>query len=428
MGKKLLIISHNIIDNSNNIGKTIISLLNKWPKEDLYSLYFRNEKRASMLCDNSYMISDMDIINGLKYMSSKKCGKPIVADRGGKDELSDAAAYRMGNKRYPTVSLIRDLLWYTGIWKSRQFDKWIANINPDTILFVPNDYTLAFEVALYVKSITKAKFFTFFTDDAFYYKQQQVSFIDRIRRKWLVRIGKQIVDQSLGLITASYMMRDEYKILFGKDSIVLGNCVELSNKDEVLSYQSNNDTRTLSYIGNLHSNRWICLLDIAHALEEIELEHGINCIINVYTGSDLSDEILSKIKSCRLISFKGSIPSSEVRSAQEHSDILIHIESFDQKSKVSTRLSMSTKIFEYMARYVPIFAYGPSDISSMQFLASCPFASICTDKKSLKSTLCELLMSEINNNKIKNQAYLYAKENFLETVISEKCYDYLTKS
>ena len=126
------------------------------------------------------------------------CGRRITAKEKEDTKLGDEGAYRIGNKRYPIVSLVRDILWHKKSWETYVFKEWIEERPVDLVLFVPNDYTLAFEIAHYVKHITKAPMITFFTDDSFYYKQK-TGFIDSLRRKWLLKEGRRIVQESDGI-------------------------------------------------------------------------------------------------------------------------------------------------------------------------------------------------------------------------------------
>ena len=52
----------------------------------------------------------------------------------------------------------------------------------------------------------------------------------------------------------------------------------------------------------------------------------------------------------------------------ERSNVLVHVEAFDKDSARSTRLSLSTKIPEYMMSNRCILAIGPATIASMQYL------------------------------------------------------------
>ena len=422
---RLLIISHNIIDSSNNVGKTVISLLKHWPRKNVRSIYLRNEIRNTMLCDDSYMITDMDIIHNSYKFSSQNCGNRVTITDKQKAKSGNEGAYRLGNKRYPIISLARDILWHKQSWKNEEINHWIKEFKPDLILFIPNDYVLAFEIADYVKQLTGVPMITFFTDDSFYYNQK-TSIIDSLRRKWLLKVGKRIVEESSGMICASDLMRKEYKVLFGKDSIVLGNCVEISNI-EMYTKTDESESFVFSYIGNLHSNRWKALIEIGQCLDVINESNNKKCVLNVYSASDLGEKVWNTIRNVQSICVKGSVPAAEVKSIQEGSDALVHIEAFDWKSKLSTRLSMSTKIFEYMARNKPIFAYGPDDISSISFLRDGDFATVCSSSNELARELRSFVSDGNKRNKSKDQAYKYARDNFEEDIVSHRFMDYSLK-
>ena len=417
-GINLLIISHNIIDTTNNVGKTVISILKKWPAQNIRSIYLRNEIRSTMLCDDSFMIADGDILRNFFTINPKQCGRRITPKEKESTQTGDEGAYRFGNKRYPIVSLVRDILWHKKSWKTGNLKEWLEEKSVDLIFFIPNDYTLAFEIADYAKEITHAPMVTFFTDDSFYYKQK-TGLIDSIRRKWLLKEGRRIVRESDGMICASDLMRKEYKEIYGKDSIVLGNCVEISKYESKIQ-NSESGLFTFSYVGNLHSNRWKALLEIGQCLDIVNqgATQG-ECVLNVYSASDLGKKIWEPLRQTRSIRLKGAVQPLEVKKIQEESDALIHIEAFDRKSKLSTRLSMSTKIFEYMSRNVPIFAYGPDDISSIDFLKMGEFACICTEPEKLQKVISRFLEDKDYRGDLREKAYLYAKDNFEENKISE---------
>ncbi len=423
MNKRLLIISHNIIDASNNVGKTLISMLKKWPHENIYSLYFRNEVRQTMLPASSYMITDKDIIKSL-YKGKACCGQVVDRQEGTQDVNEDMAAYRFGNKRYPIVSLIRDDLWHLKRWKTEGMDQWLRQVNPDLILFVPNDYVLAFEVTEYVKAATKAPVITFFTDDAFYFGQK-ISGIDRIRRNRLRKIGRRIASDSASVFTASQRMQEEYREILGVESKVIGNCVEISLEIQKKDWKTAEQI-VFSYVGNLHSNRWKSLIELGECIGILNESCHQHIVLDIYSASDLPDDIKAQITAVSAIRMKGAIPPQQVKTVQEASDALVHIEAFDEKSKKSTRLSMSTKIFEYMSRGLPIFAYGPSDISSMDFLHSNHFAVCCFGKALLMEQVNRFVFHEDVRNAAAEKAYEYAKIHFEEDYISSEVLQILT--
>jgi glycosyltransferase involved in cell wall biosynthesis len=49
-------------------------------------------------------------------------------------------------------------------------------------------------------------------------------------------------------------------------------------------------------------------------------------------------------------------------------NVLVHVESFGSAERQYTRLSVSTKIPQYMSAGRPILAYGPGDVASCQYV------------------------------------------------------------
>ena len=64
----------------------------------------------------------------------------------------------------------------------------------------------------------------------------------------------------------------------------------------------------------------------------------------------------------------GSVSSDEIIIEMKKYDLLVHIESFEKKYTNKTKLSISTKIPEYLATGRPILAVGPRDISSIKYI------------------------------------------------------------
>ena len=87
----------------------------------------------------------------------------------------------------------------------------------------------------------------------------------------------------------------------------------------------------------------------------------------------------------------------------------MHVESFDEKSKNSTRYSLSTKIPEYLNSGVCIFAYGPDDIASIEYLKENSVAFVCSNKTDLRLTLKKLLFTPELSIKFEEQGLELAK-------------------
>lgn len=71
--------------------------------------------------------------------------------------------------------------------------------------------------------------------------------------------------------------------------------------------------------------------------------------------------------------YRGSLKKDELIDVLNRSDILVFVESFDRRSIEATRLSLSTKIPEYLSLEKPVLAIGPSNVASMEYLSDVAF-------------------------------------------------------
>ncbi|MEG0474048.1 MAG: hypothetical protein RR588_17145 [Solibacillus sp.] len=78
-----------------------------------------------------------------------------------------------------------------------------------------------------------------------------------------------------------------------------------------------------------------------------------------------------------------------------------------------TRLSISTKIPEYLATGKPILAIGPSTLSSIKYLKSSTDSFIIEDlsEESIQKTLIGIYNSKENFASIGEKNIIFAKEN-----------------
>ena len=157
--------------------------------------------------------------------------------------------------------------------------------------------------------------------------------------------------------------------------------------------------------------------EIGEALHEIEKKNGIKCYLDVYSASLLEDRMTDAFDAIDNIRFKGAVPSSAVHDIQVASDVLVHVESFDVRSSNSTRLSLSTKIPEYMSSGVPIFAYGPEQIASMKYLRDYNLAQTCFFKDKLYESLLSILSDdELRARKVHNGTLKVKEDHDIQKV------------
>jgi len=105
----------------------------------------------------------------------------------------------------------------------------------------------------------------------------------------------------------------------------------------------------------LYCNRWKSLAEIGKALQIINRE-GVRMVLDIYTQEQLTDEQKSSLSEDRYIYLKGSVSSAELKEVYKRADIALHVESMDEKYRMVTRVSFSTKIIDLMASTCAILA------------------------------------------------------------------------
>ena len=91
---------------------------------------------------------------------------------------------------------------------------------------------------------------------------------------------------------------------------------------------------------------------------------------------------------------------------------VIHTESFDEKTRQSVRYSVSTKIADSLASGTCIFAYGPEEIASIDYLNRANAAVCCTNKDDLAQKLKALITdAQLRDTVIHNALNLAARNH-----------------
>ena len=158
-------------------------------------------------------------------------------------------------------------------------------------------------------------------------------------------------------------MRAEYEERFKiKFSCMMNPVEKIIEEKKLLS----SDVKKIVFMGGLHLGRLETLINFFKALDDVELPYEIE--IHLYVADSYRDRILEhKVKDFKII-IHDYIDPSEVENELLKYDVGLHLESFDERLKKFTRLSISTKIPQYMGLGLPILAYSPPDVSSTKYI------------------------------------------------------------
>lgn len=411
---KALIISHNVFSTTTSMGKTLLNYFRDWQVENIAQFYIHSEVPTDHVCERYFRITDKEI---LKSAFMRKSGATF-----GKDDIQEglvnprtdrgmtAKIYQKARKRTPAIYLARNILWTIGKWNTKQFRRWVDGFSPDIVFLASGDYSFIYKIALKIAKRKGIPLVVSCMDDYYLNNRNEKAFLGKLVHRLFMRQVKRTMSYASCLFCICEKMSRDYSSLFGKPCYTIHTPTTISSPLEGIR------ENRISYIGNLGYRRNEQLLAIGRALQSIS-EEGIPTFVDVYS-SERRSEILAQLTPENGINFCGEISASQVKEVMAKSTLLIHTESFDEKCKKATAYSVSTKIADSLASGTCIFAYGPSDVASMEYLAKNKAAYCVFDTKQLRDGLIAAISNRELRGEIVANACCLAKKNHQQKQIS----------
>lgn len=401
---KLLVISNNPFSRTANNGKTLASFFEDYPENNIAQLYFSEELPDINKYKNYFKISDKDVFNTC-FRGEKTCGKKIPFQENRCVPKSYSNRVLEPLKKFHSARLFREVVWARKIWNTSSFNEWLNEFSPEIIFFCAGDSGFAYDIAEYIQKKYKAKLIVYITDD-YILPRKTLSIFEYIRRKFILRKMTKAVKKSDLFVTISRKMSNVYKEIFNKESLVAVNmCEPLKNTQSIPSIKNIHQIN-LIYTGGLHYNRYQTLSLLGKAIREYnesqENDVGVEAYLQIYSNQNPNKKMLKMINIPGASEFKGQLNSEQLKVALNSCDLTVHVESFDKKSINATKLSISTKIPEYLSLGKPILAIGPSNVASIEYLQKTAYC--ITERSKISEKLEELLKNDALQKELGHKA------------------------
>lgn len=404
---KILIISHNPISTYNNMGKTIKSLFSQFEKEELCQLYIYPSIPDCDVCNSYFQITDIDILRS--YYTLGCVGKERSAETSQHLIFQDEEKkklYQNRNNHLPIKELLRDAMWFFSRWYNKKLKKWLMQEEPTCIFLAPGTSKFISDISLKISKDYKIPIIVYICDD-YYFNVNPKGIVAKIVHNQLKNKINKLLQHSSHLITICDGMRIIYSQKFDISSttIMTGSSIKIRNKP---FFRNNLDT--IYYFGNIRCNRYHSLLDIGKILDKINDTYKTNYMLKIYSG-ETDKIILNEINKCSSIKFCGFISSEKVEQLMCSGEIILHVEAFDEFAINMVKYSISTKIADSVASGVPLFAYGPKGIASIDYLLNNKCAEVCTCKELLEEQLLNFISHHEYRKQCVESALLCAENN-----------------
>ena len=358
---KVLVIASTPFSKTKNNGKTLSSFFETYDRTLIAQFSYSGGDFNSDICDNYYFFTKEDVLRGNKGAAYKSAGilmKENIMESGKKKSFIKRFFHVFSQARNPIALWIKDR-----IWKKADYSKaldWIDQFDPDVVFFQGFSMAYGYDFALNVCKRNNIPLILELTDD-YTYRLYPLSIIEKINHKRYMNVFTEAITLASKTIVISDLMKEEYESRFGGDMDVMMNAVNTKN----FNYDCERTPNDYVYAGNLLLNRWKVLRNLGKALLQINQK----ATLNIYTPDVPPKHISKSLSKVSSIRYGGRLTKDELECRLKKCEYVVHVEAFDKKNRKITRLSMSTKISEYVACGAKILAIGPSDVASMKCIS-----------------------------------------------------------
>ena len=406
---KVLVVSHNLISQTTNMGKTLRSYFRDFSPDEVAQFYIHSEVPVDgSICKNYYRFTDVDAVRSVLLPGNRGQlfgAEDIQEDRKHprEDTGALASAYQVGRKRTAGVYLARELVWKLSRWSNPKLWEWVERFQPDVVFLASGDYGFIYDIAREIADRVNKPLVVSCVDDYYLHEKGEETLFRRIHLHGFMRTVRKTIGRTSALCVICPSMKKEYEKLFGKLCYVLHTPAEKRNLQRAQAPEG------IAYLGNVNLGRNEQLACMGRALQKI-VDPEVPKYIDVYSG-EKDPDILKVLTGENGIHFHGEVSSEQVAEIMNSAAAVIHTESFDEKLRRSVRFSVSTKIPDCMTNGPCLIAYGPEEVASISYLQETGAAWTITDPETLEAKLKEILTNQPLREQIAARARTVAEQN-----------------
>lgn len=426
---KILIISQELWSENNNGGNVLSNLFSGFDAE-FAQIYCSPGIPNNKICKRYFQITDSMIVNGL--LRRQKVGKALFFEEYPYKSRNNVVSnyeeskwyFKLFKKfRFPVFETIRELLWKLAPWQTEELDNFIEDFKPDVIFAPCYGHMYMLRMDRYVKKLVGVNMISYISDDNYSLRQFNFSpFYWLNRQMTRVSIKKTFRDYSL-----VYTMTDEQSKELTKS---LGANMKVLKKGSDFSgvckkYKVNDPIRIV-YAGGIYIKRWKILARIGEVLKQINTDR-VRIRLDIYTQNETTRKHKQLLNDNKNIFLHSAISQKELSEVYKSSDIALHVESFELKYRLLTRLSFSTKIVDCLASSCAVMAISWKDHAGLKYLQK-EDAAFCIDDI---STLQQVIQNIANNPEMiidyANKAWECGKRNHQVELIRQDLFNDFVK-
>lgn len=388
---RVLLIAHNPFSLELNNGKTYTALFRGWPRRRLAQFFSQNEVPDFSVCGNFYQVSDEMMLRGPRRLAGRVVGRPAAAAA---IRPSASPVHGWGRRHpQPAFDCLRNVIWSRGRWDNRRFAAWLAEFRPEVILLVGGRPVFPYRIAGAVSRRLAIPVCLYYTDDYI----TPIASPDPgewLGRYWLTRELGRLLPRVERVFVVGEAMAREYRRRLKK------RCVPVMNAPDPAFFDAPagdapgaGEPLRLAYFGGLHLGRHKTLAALGRAARALAAGGGPRVELSVYSARPQDAAFLAALAAPPFVHCRPAVRAGALVAEMSRYQGLVFVESFQPDARRRTRLSLSTKIPEYLALGRPLLAVGPGEIAPLRYLAGLGTALVVDSPAAgrLQAALAELV-------------------------------------
>lgn len=320
------------------------------------------------------------------------------------------------------LRLVREEIWLLGKYDIKKLKKFIRNFDPDVIFCPRMASAKLLRLEAILQRISHKPMIAFTGDDEFSLAHICFSPFFWIRRFMIRSRMKKLIPSYSLYYTHSIQQAEEYRKVF---KIPVKNLYKCGIFDENRIHTKVNQVIKITYIGRIYVNRWKTLAMMGRVIKELNRDsHKI--VLEVYTKDDMTKHQRELLNDGENIILNGSCTPDEIQGIYDHSDIALHVESFDTRNMLTTRYSFSTKIIDCLASGCAVMAVCNPNQAGFDYLRKNDAALTASNEVELKKVLKSMIDDHRLIREYAKKAYCCGKQLHNKEKTQKMLYDDFT--
>ncbi len=408
---RILVLSNIEWSDENAFGNTISNWFGGLQNIEFFSLYRRSSNPHNAICKKYYRITIQDTVR--HWMQKEKIGYSFTVAQNEQAETQDSGQNHGEKKLINLVHKfgisvahkIDNWIFEQKKWDNANLEKYIQEVNPDIIFtFILGDAS-----ALLLERVhelaPQSKIVAYIADDVFGNAENE---------KQKKRIQREIAlcDKLYG---ASDLLCKEYEQIFKKPIEPLYKVCDFSALNAEPKKQN---TIQMVYAGNLLYGRADTLAALVRAIEKRNSTGATPIHLDIYTATQVTPAYANQLNVEGASTLCAPKPYAQIKQIMQQSDVVLHVESFEEKQKKVVRYSFSTKIVDCLQSGSVLLAIGPQGIASIEYVRQIAGAFVEDDMARLEEILKEITEADLEERK--KQIRDYAKKHHDRQALQDK--------